>query len=117
MVGRIIDRFESEGLTLRHLRMIHPDRTLIETLYQEHRGKSFHKPLLKFMLSGPVVAMLWEGPGVIARVRKIIGSTDSRQAAPGTLRWLWGTDTRQNVVHASDSPASAKREASLLFPA
>jgi nucleoside-diphosphate kinase len=115
VVGRIIDRFESEGFALANLRMILPNRALIETLYKEHRGKSFYKPLLKFIMSGPIVAMAWEGRDVIGRVRKIIGNTDSKKAAPGTIRWLWGTDNRRNVVHASDSPASARREASLLF--
>ena len=115
VVGRVIDRFENEGFRLLALKLIPPDRKLIETLYQEHRGKPFYPPLIKFMLSGPIVAMVWEGSQVVARVRNIIGKTDSKQAAPGTLRWLWGTNTRRNVVHASDSPSSARREAGLLF--
>jgi nucleoside-diphosphate kinase len=115
VVGRVIDRFENEGFRLLNLRMIRNDHILIETLYREHRGKDFYKPLIKFMLSGPIVAMQWEGKDVIARVRKIIGNTNSPEAAPGTIRSLWGTDNRRNVVHASDSSQSARREAALLF--
>lgn len=114
-MGRIIDRLENERFRLLALKLIPPNRFLIEQLYHEHLRKKFYKPLLKFMLSGPIVAMLWEGPDVIHRVRRIIGNTNSKSAAPGTLRWLWGTNNRKNLVHASDSPANARREASLLF--
>lgn len=115
VVGRVIDRFENEGFTLADLRLIPPDKNLIQTLYAEHRRKNFYRPLVKFMTSGPIVAMLWKGRHAVARIRKIIGNTDPAKATPGTIRWMWGTNTRKNVVHASDSPKSARREASLLF--
>jgi nucleoside-diphosphate kinase len=115
VVGKIIDRFESSGLSLRGLKMVRLTGETADQFYAEHRGKPFFDPLLVFMTSGPVVPMIWEGEGAIAQVRSIVGATNSSEAAPGTLRKIWGTDNRRNLVHASDSPASAAREIAFFF--
>lgn len=115
VVGKIIDRLESEGVTLLAMRMILPNSEWIENFYSVHQGKPFYKLFIEFMLSGPSIAMVWEGENIIARVRKIIGATNSKEAEPGTLRNLYGTDNRKNLVHASDSVQSAEREIDLLF--
>lgn len=117
VVGKVIDRFESEGLQLLALRMVRPSKEMVEKFYAEHAGKPFFPPLLRFVSSGPIVPMVWEGPDAVARVRKIIGATNSPEAAPGTLRRAWGTDQRRNLVHASDSTPSAQREIALFFSA
>jgi nucleoside-diphosphate kinase len=115
VVGKIIDRFEREGFTLAALRMLRPTAKQIEEFYREHVGKDFFPPFLRFVTSGPLVVTAWRGENVVARVRKIIGATDSRKAEPGTLRREWGTDQRRNLVHASDSPESAARETAFFF--
>jgi nucleoside-diphosphate kinase len=115
VVGKVLDRFESEGFRLLGVRMVRPTQKLMEDFYAEHKGKPFFPPFLKFVTSGPVVATVWEGPDAVARVRGLIGATNSPEAAPGTLRRAWGTDNRRNLVHASDSPASAAREIAFFF--
>lgn len=115
VVGKIIDRFESEGFTLQAMKMVRPTRVLMEGFYAEHKGKSFFEPFIRFVTSGPLVVMAWQGDDAIARVRKILGATNSPEAAPGTLRKSWGTDNRRNLVHGSDSPASASREIAYFF--
>ena len=115
VVGKVLDRFEREGLDLVALKMIPPNRALIENFYSIHKGKLFYGPFIEFMMEGPAVAMVWEGENAVARVREIIGATDSKEAAPGTLRNQYGTDNRRNLVHASDSPGSAEREIALIF--
>ncbi len=115
LIGTVIARFEKEGLVLAGLRMMPPDSGFIEKFYGEHKGKPFYEALVQFMTSGPIVACVWEGDNAISRVRAINGATDSKKAEPGTLRNLYGTDGRMNLVHASDSSASAKREISLIF--
>jgi nucleoside-diphosphate kinase len=115
VVGKIIDRFSSEGLRLIALKMVRPTRVMVEAFYGEHAGKPFFNPLVAFMTSGPFVPMVWEGEDAIARVRAVNGATNSPEAAPGTLRKTWGTDNRRNLVHASDSPASAAREIACYF--
>ena len=113
--GKVISRFEQEGLDLRALKMIPPDASRLEKIYSVHKGKPFYDGFMAFMLSGPLIAAVWEGENVIARVRKIIGATNSKEAEAGTLRQLYGTDNRKNLVHASDSPDSAEREIRILF--
>jgi nucleoside-diphosphate kinase len=116
VLGKIIDRYASEGLRLLALRMVRPDRAVVERFYAEHQGKPFFAPLVVFMTSGPFVPMAWEGEDAVAKIRAINGATNSPEAAPGTLRRTWGTDNRRNLVHASDSPASAARELAYFFP-
>jgi len=115
VVGKVLARFEEEGFKLLAARMVRPTPALMEEFYKEHKGKPFFPPFLKFVTSGPIVVTAWQGEGVIARVRQIIGATNSAEAAPGTLRKAWGTDNRRNLVHASDSPASAARETAYFF--
>lgn len=115
VVGKIIDRFESEGFQLLAMKTVRPTAALMEEFYAEHKGKPFFPPFLRFVTSGPLVVTAWRGAGAVARVRQIIGATNSPEAAPGTLRRTWGTDNRRNLVHASDSPKSAAREVAFFF--
>jgi nucleoside-diphosphate kinase len=117
VVGKVVDRFETEGLRLLGMKMLRPTRSQVEGFYAEHKGRPFFDPLVAFMTSGPIVPMVWEGEGAIAKVRAINGATNTAEAAPGTLRKTWGTDQRRNLVHSSDSPASAAREISYFFSA
>lgn len=114
-VGGVVDRFEREGFRLLALKMIRPTVDQMEGFYGEHRGKVFYGGLVKFMTSGPVVPMVWAGEQAIARARALIGATDPALAGLGTLRREWGTDGRRNLVHASDSLASAEREIAFFF--
>ncbi len=115
VVGKIIDRFESEGFQLLAMKTVRPTPALMEEFYAEHKGKPFFPPFLRFVTSGPLVVTAWRGAGAVARVRQIIGATNSPEAAPGTLRRTWGTDNRRNLVHASDSSKSAAREVAFFF--
>jgi nucleoside-diphosphate kinase len=115
VVGKIIDRFEQEGFLLLGVKMVRPAGNLMEEFYAEHKGKSFFPAFLRFVNSGPLVVTAWQGEDVIKRVRAILGATNSTEAAPGTLRKTWGTDNRRNLVHSSDSPASAAREIAYFF--
>ena len=114
-VGEIIKRLESEGLKLSAVKMLRPTRDDIEGFYAVHKGKHFFEAFVSFMLSGPIIVTAWKGPGVVSHIRKIIGATNSKEAAPGTLRQLFGTDNRKNLVHASDSLESAKSELAYFF--
>jgi nucleoside-diphosphate kinase len=115
LVGRIIDRLERKGLKIVALCMRRVDESLARKMYAEHEGKDFYEPLTAFITSGPVVTMVVEGYDVISMVRSMIGSTFGPDAAAGTIRGDFGASRRYNLVHASDSPASAKREIGLMF--
>lgn len=115
VVGKVLSRFEEEGFQLLAARLVRPTQALMEEFYAEHKGKPFFPPFLKFVTSGPILVTAWRGENAIARVRGILGATNSAEAAPGTLRKSWGTDNRRNLVHASDSPASASRETAYFF--
>lgn len=114
-VGKIIDRLESEGFLLVAARLVRPTPELMGGFYAEHGGKPFYEGLLRFMTSGPLMAMAWRGDNAIARIRQLVGATNPAAAAPGTLRAQWGTDNRRNLIHASDSPASGQRETAFFF--
>lgn len=119
LVGEVISRVEEKGYSITALRMLHADRALLEKHYAEHNGKSFYEPLLEFMTSGPIVAMIAEGNRVIEGFRSLAGATDPTVAAPGTIRGDLardqGTKVVQNIVHGSDSPESAAREIAIFF--
>jgi nucleoside-diphosphate kinase len=115
LMGRIISRIEQRGLRIAGMKMMWIDRELAEQHYGEHKGKSFYEPLLKFITSAPVVVMLVEGPEAISVMRTMMGTTNSKAAAPGTIRGDFGLSNRHNLVHGSDSPASAEREVALFF--
>ena len=119
LVGEVIARIERKGYHIADLRLLHADRALLEKHYAEHAGKPFYEPLLEFMLSGPIVALIAEGNRVIEGFRSLAGATDPTVAAPGTIRGDLardqGTKVVQNIVHGSDSVESAEREIALFF--
>ena len=115
LIGRIISRFEDKGLTIVALKLMRVTRELAERHYAEHRQKPFFEELVSFITSSPIVAMVVEGPGAIDEVRRLMGKTNPREAAPGTIRGDWGLSITMNLVHGSDSPASAAREIPIFF--
>lgn len=115
LVGRIISRFEEKGLKIVGLKMIKVPPKLAEEHYAEHRGKPFYPELVSFITSAPVVAMVVEGPKAVEVGRKMIGKTNPLEAEPGTIRGDFGLFVTMNLVHGSDSPASAAREIALFF--
>ena len=115
LVGRILERYESRGLKLVGLKLVHVNRALAEQHYAVHRERPFFGSLVDFITSGPLVALALEGPDAIAVVRTINGATRPNQAAPGTIRGDLALETAQNLVHASDSPENAVAELDLWF--
>ncbi|MCE4607047.1 MAG: nucleoside-diphosphate kinase [Desulfurococcales archaeon] len=115
LIGEIISRFERKGFTIRALKMVQLSRERAEELYSVHRDKPFFNDLVDFVIRGPVVAMILEGDSAIDVVRILIGSTDGRKAAPGTIRGDFALSIQENVVHASDSPESFEREYKVFF--
>ena len=113
--GRILERFERRGLKVLGLKMMRVSRPLAESYYAEHKGKPFYEPLMAYITSGPVIAMVLEGDGAVAIVRKMMGKTDSAEAEPGTIRGDFALTIGRNVIHGSDSPESAKREIHFFF--
>jgi nucleoside-diphosphate kinase len=117
LVGNIISRFETKGLRLAAMELRTLDEATLARHYEEHQGKGFYADLVKFMSRGPVVAMVVEGPDDTWEiVRAMMGATNPRQAAPGTIRGDLGTLFTENLVHGSDSADSAKREIGIFFP-
>ena len=115
LVGEIIARFERRGLRLVAMKMLRVTRSLAETYYAEHKGKPFFEPLMAYITAGPVVAMVLEGDGAVAAVRKMMGKTNSAEAEPGTIRGDFALTIGRNIIHGSDSTESAKREIPLFF--
>lgn len=115
VVGKIISRFEEEGFKLVALKKLKLTKEQAGKFYIVHKERPFYDELCEFMSSGPIVAMVWEGENVIARVREIMGATDPSKAAEGTLRKLYGTNVGENAVHGSDSPESASYEIPFFF--
>ena len=120
LVGEVISRIETKGYAIDALRMLQADVALLEKHYAEHVGKPFYEPLVEFMMSGPIVAIVASGNRVIEGFRSLAGVTDPTVAAPGTIRGDLardqGTKVMQNLVHGSDSPESAAREIAIFFP-
>ena len=121
LVGEIIDRFERKGLRLSRAELRSIDRATAETHYEEHQGKPFFEDLITFITRSPAMLMIVEGPDnagddVYAIVRNLMGSTNPATAAPGTIRGDYGLVVTENLVHGSDSDASAEREISIFFP-
>ncbi|KAJ8450644.1 hypothetical protein Cgig2_020281 [Carnegiea gigantea] len=115
LVGEIISRFERKGFKLIGLKMYQCPKELAKEHYKDLQTKSFFENLIEYITSGPVVCMAWEGVGVVASARKLIGATDPLQADPGTIRGDLAIQTGRNVVHGSDSPENGKREIGLWF--
>jgi nucleoside-diphosphate kinase len=120
LTGEIVRRIEAKGYTLARLELRDATPELLAEHYAEHEGKPFYGPLVDFMLSGPVVAMVVEGERCIEGFRSLAGATDPTAAAPGTIRGDlgrdWGLAVQQNLVHGSDAPESAEREIKIWFP-
>jgi nucleoside-diphosphate kinase len=114
--GEILARFERKGLSPVALRLMTVDRELAEAHYAEHEGKPFFEELVTFITSGPLVAMVLEGPRAVPAARQVIGATDPVEAAPGSIRGDFALEVSSNMVHGSDSDESAVREAALFFP-
>lgn len=119
LVGEVISRIETKGYSIVALKMLQADRSILEQHYAEHAGKPFYEPLVEFMSSGPIVALIAEGNRVIEGFRSLAGATDPTVAAPGTIRGDLardqGTKVVQNIVHGSDSVESANREIEIFF--
>lgn len=116
LVGEVISRIERKTLHIVDLRMLVIDKELASRHYEEHREKPFFDELVSFITSGPVVAMVVEGEDSVTVLRTLMGATDPKKAAPGTIRGDFGLAITENIVHGSDSPESAKRELELFFP-
>lgn len=114
-IGKILTKFEENGLQIVAMRMIKltPERS--GEFYAEHKGRPFYPDLVEFMSSGPIVAIVLKGEDAIAKNRQLMGATDPAKAAQGTLRALFALSTTKNAVHGSDSPQSAEREISFFF--
>ncbi|MCM1565053.1 MAG: nucleoside-diphosphate kinase [Dehalobacter sp. 4CP] len=115
LVGEVIGRFEKKGFKLVGLKLIQVDRALAEEHYKEHKGKGFFEPTVQYIMSSPVVAMVWEGKNVVAIAREMMGATNPANANPGSIRGAYAMDISRNVIHGSDSVESAEREISLYF--
>jgi nucleoside-diphosphate kinase len=116
LVGEVVGRLERKGLRLLALELRTLERPTAETHYGEHAAKPFFGELVEFITSGPLVALVAEGPRAVEAVRGMMGATDPVKAAPGSLRGDYALEIGQNLVHGSDSPDSAKREIGLFFP-
>jgi nucleoside-diphosphate kinase len=116
LVGKLLDRYESRGLTIVALEQRTIDEAQADRHYAEHVERDFYPPLRAFVTSGPMVALVLEGDEAVEVVRGINGATDGRKAAPGTIRGDYSLSNRENLVHGSDSPESAEREIALWFP-
>ncbi|MCS7087997.1 MAG: nucleoside-diphosphate kinase [Thermoflexales bacterium] len=115
LVGEVIKRFEQRGLRIAGLKLMQIPRELAEEHYAEHKGKSFYESTVNYITSAPVVVMCLEGPNAIAAARQTMGATRPTEAAPGSIRADFGLDISRNIVHGSDSPATAEREIALYF--
>jgi len=117
LIGEVIRRFEAAGLRIAALKMLRLSKAQAEGFYIVHKDKPFYNSLTEFMSSGPVVVMVVEGEGAIAKVREIMGATNPKDAAPGTIRADFASSVERNIVHGSDSPESASFEIPYFFSA
>jgi nucleoside-diphosphate kinase len=115
LVGRIVSRFEDAGLAIERMEYGLVTREQAAANYAEHEGKPFYEGLVEYITSGPVVKMVFSGPNAVAVCRKLMGVTNPADAAPGTIRGDFGLILDANVIHGSDSPASAEREIGVFF--
>ena len=117
LVGDVIQRFERKGYKLVGMKLMQVSRETAENHYGEHKGKPFFEGLVGYITSAPIVAMAWEGNNVVAAARQIVGATNPQNAAPGTIRGDFAVDIGRNIIHGSDSVASAERELGIFFKA
>lgn len=115
LIGKVMSRLEGEGLAIVALKMIRMTKEQAKGFYKVHLGKPFYESLTDFMSSGPCVVMVLEAQGAVAKFRKLIGATNFREAAEGTIRRIYASDIEKNVVHGSDSPQSAAFEVAYFF--
>lgn len=115
LMGGIISRIERRGLTIAAMKLLQPTRVQAENIYEVHKGKSFYESLVEHIASGPILAMIVEGPNVVSFVRNMIGSTDPLEARPGTIRGDFALDVQKNIIHASDSLENAGKEIPIFF--
>ena len=114
-IGAIISRFEKEGLNIVAMKQVHLTQKQVEQFYAEHQGKPFYEKLTEYMSSGPIVALVLEGNNAIVKNRTLMGATDPKKAAPGTIRADFARSIDANAIHGSDSPDNAKREIAFFF--
>ncbi len=114
-IGAIIAKFEENGLKISAMKLVHLQKAKCEEFYAEHKERPFFGELVSFMTSGPVVLMALHGENAVMKNREIMGATDPKKAAPGTIRALFGDSMGENSVHGSDSAQSAQRELALFF--
>ncbi|ACK66216.1 Nucleoside-diphosphate kinase [Rippkaea orientalis PCC 8801] len=115
LVGEVISRFEAKGFTLVGMKLMQVSKELAEKHYDVHKERPFFKGLVEFISSSPVVAMVWEGDGVVASARKLIGATNPLTAEPGTIRGDYGVSVGRNLIHGSDAIETAQTEINLWF--
>ncbi len=115
IIGRVVSRFETAGLKPIAMRMAHLSRAEAEGFYAVHKARPFFPDLVKFMTSGPVLLMVLEGENAIAKNREVMGATDPKKAADGTIRKDFATDIEKNTVHGSDAPETARIEIAYFF--
>ena len=115
LIGEVYRRFEKAGLSIVAARMLHLSQREAEGFYAVHRERPFFKDLVRYMISGPIIVQVLEGENAIARNRDVMGATDPKKAAPGTIRAEFGASIEQNVVHGSDAPDTAAREIAYFF--
>jgi nucleoside-diphosphate kinase len=115
LIGEIVSRFEKKGFQLVGAKLMNIPVELAEKHYAEHKERPFFGELVEFITSGPVFAMVWEGENIIATARQMMGTTNPKDALPGTIRGDYGVTVGKNIIHGSDSPESAKREIALFF--
>jgi nucleoside-diphosphate kinase len=117
VIGQILARFEAAGLKIAAARMMHLSRAEAEAFYGVHRERPFFRDLVEFMISGPIMVQVLEGENAIARNRELMGATDPKKAAPGTIRADFADSIDANAVHGSDGPDTARAEVAFFFPA
>ncbi|MGQ0623751.1 MAG: nucleoside-diphosphate kinase [Sporichthyaceae bacterium] len=116
LVGQILARFEAKGMVIEAMDLRTVEKAAADAHYAEHVEKAWYPELREFITSGPVVALILSGDGAIDVIRTMVGATDGRKAAPGTVRGDFSLSNQENLIHASDSPESAAREIALWFP-
>lgn len=115
LIGEIVSRFEQKGFQLAGAKLMQIPQELAEQHYGEHKERPFFGELVEFITSGPVFAMVWEGENVISTARLMMGATNPKESAPGTVRGDFAVTVGKNIIHGSDSPESAEREINLFF--
>jgi nucleoside-diphosphate kinase len=115
LIGEIVARFEKKGLTPVALKLMLIPKEVAEKHYGEHKGKKFFEPLISYITSGPVLAMVWEGEDAVSVCRNMMGKTNPKEAVPGTIRSDYGMQTGMNIIHCSDSQESEESYISIFF--